>query len=77
MISVVVKRLSSFSLGNRFCASRRCGTGGGGVHAKGVSSVSMSGLGFSKALIGIGWFFVSPPMHEQEARNFLQKMNRI
>ena len=43
----------AMSLGDRFCASRKGGTGRGGwVHLKGTDSVDVSGLGFRKALVG-------------------------
>ena len=45
------------SLGLRFCASKKGGTGGGGwvpVHPKGVKSMTVSGLACRKALVGTG-----------------------
>ena len=43
------------SLGDRFCVSRKDGTGGGGwVHPKGANSMAMSGLHGRKVLVGTG-----------------------
>ena len=47
--------LPTMSLGLRFCASRKGGTGGGGwVHLKGSNSMATSGLVFRSDLVGIG-----------------------
>ena len=41
--------------GDRFCFSRKGGTGRGGwVHPKGVNSMAMSGLGYRNDLVGTG-----------------------
>ena len=43
------------SLGDRFCDSRKGGTGGGGwVHPEGANSMAMSGLRGKKVLVGTG-----------------------
>ena len=45
----------AMSLGDRFCNSRKGGTGGGGwVHPKGANSVAVSGLHGRKVLVGTG-----------------------
>ena len=42
-------------LGDRLCASRKGGAGGGGwVHPKGANSMAMSGLSFEQPLVGAG-----------------------
>ena len=47
--------LPAMSLGLRFCASRKGGTGGGGwVSALGQDNMAASGLGCRKALVGTG-----------------------
>ena len=47
--------LPTMSLGLRFCASRKGGTGGGGwVHPKGSNSMATSGLVFRSDLVGTG-----------------------
>jgi len=41
---------------DRFCFSRKGGTGGGGwVHPKGADSMAVSGLRFENALVGSEW----------------------
>ena len=41
---------------DRFCDSRKGGTGGGGwVHPKGADSMAASGLRFKNALVGSEW----------------------
>ena len=43
------------SLGDRFCVSRKGGTGGGGLDApKGCKHMAMSGLRGRKVLVGTG-----------------------
>ena len=43
------------SLGDRFCDSRKGGTGGGGwVHPEGANSMAESGLRGRKVLVGTG-----------------------
>ena len=43
----------AMSLGDRFCVSRKGGTGGGGwVHSKGANSMTVSELASEKSLIG-------------------------
>ena len=43
------------SLGDRFCDSRKGGTGGGGwVHPEGANSMAVSGLHGRKVLLGTG-----------------------
>ena len=45
----------AMSLGDRFCNSRKGGTGGGGwVHQKGANSVAVSGLHGRKVLVSTG-----------------------
>ena len=45
----------AMSLGDRFCDSRKGGTGGGGwVHPKGANSMAVSGLCGGKVLVGTG-----------------------
>ena len=45
----------AMSLGDRLCASRKGGAGGGGwVHPKGANSMAMSGLRDRKVLVGTG-----------------------
>jgi len=45
----------AMSLGDRFCVSRKGGTGGGRwVHLKGTNSITISGLGCEKLLVGAG-----------------------
>ena len=45
----------SMSLGDRLCASRKGGVGGGGwVHPKGANSMAVSGLSFEQPLVGAG-----------------------
>ena len=47
---------SDMSLGLRFCASRKGGTGGGGwVSTLGPGNMASSGLSCRKPLIGTGW----------------------
>jgi len=47
--------LPAMSLGLRFCASRKGGTGGGGwVHTKGANSMVISGLRIKETLVGTG-----------------------
>ena len=47
--------LPARSLGLRFCASRKGGTGGAGwVHPKGANSMAASGLVFRSNLVGTG-----------------------
>jgi len=47
---MIVSEMMSF--GDRFCFSRKGGTGGGGwVHTKGANSMAASGLGFRRALV--------------------------
>ena len=46
----------AMSLGDRFCDSRKGGTGGGGwVHPEGANSMAMSGLSDRKVLVGTAW----------------------
>ena len=43
------------SFGDKFCISKKGGTGQGGwMHLKGANSMTMSGLGFRKAMVGTG-----------------------
>ena len=43
------------SLGDRFCDSRKGGTGGGGwVHLEGANSMAVYGLSGRKVLVGTG-----------------------
>ena len=67
--------LPAMSLGHRFCASRKGGTGGGGwVHPKGANSMVASGLSCRKAL-GRQWVgHFSPPLHEMGLENCLLVM---
>ena len=45
----------AMSLGDRFCDSRKGGTGGGGwVHPEGANSMAVSGLRGRKVLVGTG-----------------------
>ena len=45
----------AMSLGDRFCDSRKGGTGGGGwVYPKGANSMAVSGLRGRKVLVGTG-----------------------
>ena len=45
----------AMSLGDRLCASRKGGAGGGGwVHPKGANSMAVSGLRDRKVLVGTG-----------------------
>ena len=45
----------AMSLGDRFCDSRKGGTGGGGwVHPEGANSMAVSGLHDRKVLVGTG-----------------------
>ena len=45
----------AMSLGDRLCASRKGGAGGGGwVHPKGANSLAVSGLSFEQPLVGAG-----------------------
>ena len=45
----------AMSLGDRLCASRKGGAGGGGwVHPKGANSMAMPGLSFEQPLVGAG-----------------------
>ena len=45
----------AMSLGDRFCNSRKGGTGGGGwVHPEGANSMAVSGLRGIKVLAGTG-----------------------
>ena len=45
----------AMSLGDRFCDSRKGGTGGGGwVHRKGANSMAVSGLHERKVSVGTG-----------------------
>jgi len=45
---------------DRFCDSRKGGTGGGGwVHPKGADSMAISGLRFENALVGSEWPLLS------------------
>ena len=45
----------AMSLGDRFCDSRKGGTGGGGwVHSKGANSMAVSGLSGKKVLVTTG-----------------------
>ena len=45
----------AMSLGDRFCDSRKGGTGGGGwVHPEGANSMAVSGLCGRKVLVGTG-----------------------
>ena len=45
----------AMSLGDRFCVSRKGGTGGGGwVHPKGANSMAISGFACEKPLVGAG-----------------------
>ena len=45
----------AISLGDRFCDSRKGGTGGGGwVHPEGANSMAVSGLRGRKVLVGTG-----------------------
>ena len=45
----------AMSLGDRFCDSRKGGTGGGGwVHLEGANSMAVSGLRDRKVLVGTG-----------------------
>ena len=45
----------AMSLGDRFCDSRKGGTGGGGwVHPEGTNSMAVSGLRGRKVLVGTG-----------------------
>ena len=45
--------LPAMSFGDRFCVSRKDGTGGGGrVYLKGANNMAMSGFVSKKALIG-------------------------
>ena len=45
----------AMSLGDRLCASREGGAGGGGwVHPKGANSMAVSGLRDRKVLVGTG-----------------------
>jgi len=51
--SISACELLAMSLGDRFCVSRKGGTGRGGwEHKKGTDSVDVSGLRFRKALVG-------------------------
>ena len=46
---------SAMSLENRFCFSRKDGTGEvGGVHPMGANSMAISGLSFRETLVGTG-----------------------
>ena len=48
--------LPAMSFGDRFCISRKGGTGGGvWVHPRGTNSAAMSGLSFRNTLVGTGW----------------------
>ena len=48
--------LLAMSFGDRFCFSRKGGTGEcGWVHLKGAKSMAASGLGCRKPLVGTGW----------------------
>ena len=50
-----VVALPAMCLGDRFCVSRKGGTGGGGwVHPKGANSMAVSGLRGRKVLVGTG-----------------------
>ena len=52
---MLVMYLLAMSLGLRFCASSKGGTGGGGwAHPKGANSMAASGLSYRKALVGTG-----------------------
>ena len=45
----------AMSLGDRFCDSRKGGTGGGGwVHPEGANSMAVSGLHSRMVLVGTG-----------------------
>ena len=45
----------AMSLGDRFCDSRKGGTGGGGwMHPEGANSMAVSGLRDRKVLVGTG-----------------------
>ena len=49
-------RLPAMSLGDRLCASREGGTGGGGwVSALSLGSMAAFGLSLEKPLVGAGW----------------------
>ena len=46
----------AMSLGDRLCASRKGGAGGGGwVHPKGANSMAVPGLSFEQPLVGAGY----------------------
>ena len=48
--------LPAMSFGDRFCMSRKGGTGGGGwLHLKGANSMATPVLGSRKALVGTRW----------------------
>jgi len=52
----LVMSLLALSLGLRFCASRKGGTGGGGrVSTMGPGDVAASGCSCRKPLVGTGW----------------------
>jgi len=47
------------TFGDRFCNSRKGGTGRGGwVHPKGADSMAVSGLRFGNTLVGSEWSIV-------------------
>jgi len=47
--------LPAMSFGDRFCISRKGGTGGGmWVHPRGTNSMTVSGLSFRNTLAGTG-----------------------
>ena len=58
IVDIAVTRLSASdvtSFGDRFCFSRKGGTGQGGwVHPKGANSIVVSGLGYRNDLGGTG-----------------------
>jgi len=48
--------LDTMFFSDRFCASRKGGTGGGGwVQLKGANSMATSGLSYRKPLVSTGW----------------------
>ena len=52
----LVMSLLPMSFRDRFCMSRKSGTGEGWwVHLKGANSVAVSGLSFTNTLVGTGW----------------------
>jgi len=48
--------LHTMFFGDRFCVSRKDGTGGGGwVYPKGAINMATTGLSFGNTLVGSGW----------------------